>query len=69
MFKTKGIRERFKAVQKKARDCIIPERSVELLMEAIDKEIAMIKAIKDMAGFRAWLDGERFDLSKIRGRK
>ena len=69
MFKTKGLRERLKDAQKKARDCIIPERSVELLMEAIDKEIAMIKAIEDMAGFRVWLDGERFDLSQVRGRK
>ena len=69
ILKTKGLVDRLHCAQKKARDCVVPERALEILNEAIDKEVAMVRAIESMAGFRSWLEGERFDLSKIRGRK
>jgi hypothetical protein len=37
---------------------------VLLLEEAINKEIKIIQAIKDMPAFRSWIEGERIDLAK-----
>lgn len=76
-FQTKGVIERLEAALKKAEEHMdMPgydtgdaERAYVTLADAINAEIATIKAIRDMPAFRAWFAGERFDLSKIRGRK
>jgi hypothetical protein len=65
-FNSKGVVERLEAALKRAETAHRPQI---VLSDAIIKEIATIKAIKDMPGFRAWIEGERFDLSKAKGRK
>lgn len=45
------------------------ERAIRILKDAFEREIALTEKITSMPHFRAWFEGERFDLSKIKARK
>jgi hypothetical protein len=44
------------------------EKANIILKQAFEKEIAAAKSITDGPGFRDWIDGAQFDLSKARAR-
>jgi hypothetical protein len=69
-FQTKGVIERLqKALDSSQKVMVASSKSQEILIAAINQEIKMLRDIKDTPDFRAWLEGERFDLTKAMGRK
>lgn len=45
------------------------ERAIFILKQAIENEIKLVNKLENMAGFRAWLQGERFELNTVSARK
>jgi len=69
MFQTKGVVERLNGACGKAANTKDINAAYKILEDAIAKEVQIVEAIIDMPGFKAWLEGDRFDLMKVRGRK
>lgn len=67
VLRTPGVVERLNKAMAKAQKIIDPEQAYRVLEDAVIKEVERIEAIKDMPAFRMWIEGERFDLSKVRG--
>ena len=68
-WKTKSYAERLTAAIVKSDAEADPEQAVYILKCALQKEIDLVKKIESMSGFRAWFEGERFDVQAIRGNK
>jgi hypothetical protein len=69
IFASKGFAARLKAAQVKADRAPHATMAIDILNKAIDAEIKLVEAITDMPAFRTWIEGERFDLSKVRAAK
>ena len=68
-WKTKSYAERLTAAIAKSDAEADPEQAVYVMKCALQKEIKLANEIESMASFRAWFEGERFDVQMIRGRK
>lgn len=68
-FSTKTYSQRLKAALVKCDKESDPVWKVKILQDVINSEIKLVEKIENMPGFRAWLDGEHFDISQVRSRK
>jgi hypothetical protein len=69
VFATKSYADRLRAAIALSDKQTDPERAVFIMKQALEKEIKLVEAIQNTAGFAAWIGGERFDLATIRARK
>ena len=69
-FKTKSYKDRLQsAIDRTDKDGVSDLQAFKILYDVIVAEIAMVEKIESMSGFRAWFEGERFDLAAVKGRK
>jgi hypothetical protein len=70
IFNTKSYADRLEAAIAKAEKAQTDLEAFQILGTAMRAEIALVNKITSMPMFRAWIEGERFDLGgKIKARK
>lgn len=67
-FSTKSYAERLTAAIAASDKQTDPEQAVVIMKRALLAEIKTVNAIANMPAFRAWIEGERFDMLSIRAR-
>jgi hypothetical protein len=67
--KTPTYEERLRAAIDKSDKETDLKKANLILKQAFEQEIQQVKAITDRPGYREWIDGAQFDLSKAKGRK